>query len=173
MDVWMLVFTGLAGVAAMASAVVAIAQAVKASTAEKRAETAQIAAEAARDESAAMAGKATAAFIRQAEALELSNKMKLDELRPPDWMVVHINNQLYGARNTSGRSILVDRIEVAPEDASGRVRFGLQPDGVYAPGDRVEFMHSRVNGRNAHKFTIFWRFIDAPDSGLNECIVPL
>lgn len=169
----MLVFTGVAGLAAVTSAVVAIVQAVKASKAEERASTAQVAAELARDESTALAKKATAAFIRQAEALELSNRLKQDELMPDDWTIVHINNQLYGARNTSGRNLLVDRVEVAPENASGRVHFGLQPDGVYAPGDRVEFMHSRVMGRNAHKFTIFWRYLDEPDSELNECIVPL
>lgn len=169
----MLVFTGLAGIAAAASAVVAIVQAVKAGNAESRAIAAQSAAEAARDESAAMAAKATAAFIRQAEALEQSNRLKEEEMKPPTWSKKHVRDQLYAMVNTSMRTVFVERIEVAPEGTAGRVRFTLAEDGLYEPGDRIEYINGRIMGRNAHKFTAFWRFADEPESALSELIVSL
>jgi type II secretory pathway pseudopilin PulG len=173
MEIFVLIISGLAMLAGVASAIVAIQQAVKASKAEKRAIAAQASSEAARDESAALAKKATSAFIRQAEALEENNRLKREEMEPAPWTTKHVNNDLYAAFNSSGRDIVVDRVEVKPDTAVGRVRLSLADDGRYAYGDSVEFIVSQALGSRAKKISIYWRFEDEPDAELSVFIIPL
>ena len=94
-------------------------------------------------------------------------------MAPPDWQVKHVSNDLYAAVNTSGREIEVDRVEVKPDTAVGRVRIGLSDDGRYDYGDRVEYMVSQAFGSRAQKICIYWRFVDEPDEDPSVFIIPL
>jgi hypothetical protein len=69
----------VSGVAAAA----AVVQAKAAAVSRREADKALTEARSARDESVRLAGLATTAFIRQAEAQEKSNALKEEEMRPP------------------------------------------------------------------------------------------
>lgn len=60
------------------------------------------------EESARLAGEANAAFIRQAEAQEEANRLKIAENTPPDWSGPSwVSGDLYRVVNTSKRTITV------------------------------------------------------------------
>lgn len=116
---------------------------------------------------------ATAAFVRQAEAQERANELKLREMTPPPWSTRYVSGDLHQAVNTSGRPIHVARFEIEPDGTEARVHLRGNPDGIYKYGDAVDYMVVRVMGPNARKLTIFWHFVGEADDDLSEFIITL
>jgi hypothetical protein len=174
MDWATLVITGLATLAAVASALVAAVQARAAKRSDRDAAAARDEARVARDESARLAAKATTAFERQAEAQEHANALKERELAPPNWTGPrHVSGDLYAITNSSGRTVHVSRVEVTPDEAEQFFRLYGREDGVYEFGDSIEYMPGRTMGVRPQKMTMFWHFADEAEDDLRQFIIPL
>lgn len=159
---WVALAAALAGIG---SAVFAFVQAKAATDTLADAQEARDEARAARDESARLAGEANAAFIRQAEAQEEANRIKLEESKPDDWSLSYVSGQLFKATNSSTRPLIEVRFEVLPEEAAGLVSIRTShDDGRYEPGDSFSFIVARVMGPEAEKIAIRYRYeSDAED----------
>lgn len=173
MDVWMLVVTAVASLAAVASAVVAVVQARAAKQSQDDAKTARDQAQAAERETLELSRTATAAFIRQAKAQERANELQEEASRPPTWMgPKHVNGDLWQLINSSGRAVTVVQWEVDPDEAVNLVRI-TAPSQVFEYGDSFDFMYTNRLGIRPRKLIVVWRFTDEPDSEPQRFIVPL
>jgi hypothetical protein len=154
----MVVFTGIGTVAAVGSAVVAILQARGARASKRDAAEARDEARSARDESARLAAEANTAFVRQAEAQEEANRLKLAEMEPKDWVFGHVGGIRHRGTNSSRQLLLVESFDVQPDAASALVQIqSNHADGRYEYGDSFDFLVSRVSGLAAEKLTIVYR----------------
>lgn len=156
MEAWGVWLVALGVIVAGASAVFAWVQAHAAVQTLSDARTARDEAKASAEESARLAGEANAAFVRQAEAQEESNRLKVLEMTPPDWTgPENVSGQLHRLTNTSRGVIVVSDIDIQPEQMAGLVRVRKRPeDGRYAHGDVLEFMSVKTMAGGAEKMTI-------------------
>lgn len=134
-------WVGLFGtMAAIASAVFAFVQAKAATDAQTEAQLASVAAREARDESARLAAEANEAFRRQAEAQEEANRLRREELTPPDWTgPTPVRGDVHRMVNSSRHTIVVDQFEVAPDGAESMVDIDPEDGGRFEAGDSFEF----------------------------------
>ncbi|KAA9133716.1 hypothetical protein [Microbacterium caowuchunii] len=155
-----MLWVGLFGtVAALASAVFAYVQAKAATDSRRDADAARDESRRARDESARLAGEANAAFIRQAEAQETANRIRIQEMTPPDWKVSHVAGDRYRGTNTSQQLIVVDSFEVKPDSAESLTTVETSHlDGRYEYGDSFEFLVARAWGVSPEKLTVRYRY---------------
>lgn len=156
MEIWGVWLVALGVVVAGASAVFAWVQAHAALETLKAARTARDEAKLSAEESARLAGEANAAFVRQAEAQEEANRLKVAEMTPPDWSgPEHVSGQLHRLTNTSGAALLVSDIDIKPDHMAGLVKLRRwQGDGRYEYGDVIEFMPIKTMGGSADKMII-------------------
>lgn len=148
----------VAACAAIGSAVFAFVQAKAATDSRADAQSARDEAREARDESARLAGEANDAFKRQAEAQEEANRIEREKLTPPDWSdAVNARGDLYRITNTSGRELRVTKYVVKPEGADNLVRVHGPEDGVYGPGDSLQFTAIHTFGGSPEKLTIIYQ----------------
>lgn len=170
----MLIATVVASLAAAASAIIAVTQARSARRSELDARDARNEARAARDETARLAGEANEAFRRQASAQERANTLKEKELTPPPWTGPRwVSGEMYSMTNTTGRTVVVDRFDVEPDEAVGFMRIYGAEDKTYKFGDLFEFVALKASGMRPRKLTIFWHFENEPDAAERAFIVPL
>lgn len=156
MEVWGMLLVALGVILAGASAAFAWVQAHAAVETLKDAKTARDEARASAEESSRLAGEANAAFMRQAEAQEEANRLKVREMTPPDWTgPQHVSGDLYRLTNTSGGVLNVSEIDVQPEKFTGMLKVrAWQEDGRYAHGDVFEYMPFQSLGGGPEKITI-------------------
>lgn len=175
MDLGLLIATALGTVAAIVAAVVAVVQAARAKSSEQDAVKARIDAEMARDESARLAGLATAAFIRSADAQEQSNALKEAEMKDPLWTGPRwVSGDVHRITNTSGRTVKLESIEVEPEEAERWVSITAgTADAVYKFGHSFDVMYTNKAPVSPRGLTIIWRYEDEPDGEPNHFIMPL
>ncbi|MEV7798613.1 hypothetical protein AB0O14_05955 [Microbacterium foliorum] len=156
MEAWGVWLVALGVIVAGAAAVFAWVQAHAAVESLRDARTARDEAKASAEESARLAGEANAAFVRQAEAQEESNRLKVLEMTPPDWSGPdHVSGQLHRLTNTSQGVIVVSGIDIQPEQMAGLVSLRNHPDdGRYEHGDALDFMSVKTMAGGAEKMTI-------------------
>lgn len=159
MEVWGMWLVALGVIVTGAAAVFAWVQAHAAVETLRDARTARDEAKASAEESARLAGEANSAFVRQAEAQEESNRLKVLEMTPPDWTGPdHVSGQLHRLTNTSREALLVSEIDIQPDQMAGLVRIRKYPeDGRYEHGDALEFMSIKTMAGGAEKMTISYR----------------
>lgn len=156
------------------AAVAAVVQARAANTSRMEADDALSEARSARDESARLAAIATSAFIRQAEAQEKANALKVEEMRPPVWTgPSHVNGDRWKLLNSSGRAIHVSEYEILPDGAENLIRLEGPEDGIYDYGDALNWIVTNRMGMRVQKLTLTWRYADEPDSPPNRFIIPM
>lgn len=174
MDWVLVVFSGAASLAAIASAAVAIFEARAARRSKADADLARDDAQKARNESERLAGEANAAFVRQAEAQERANALKESELRVPVWSAPRrVTGDLRAVTNMSGRALRVVRFEVSPEEADGYVSVDSAEDGYYGPGDSIDYAAMLQLSIRPKRLTAFWRYDDEPEMELARLDIPL
>lgn len=168
-EVLMLMFTALGAVAAAGSAIIAVVQARGARESKQDAADARDEARQARDESARLAGEADAAFVRQAEAQEEANRLKVAEVEPHDWEFSHVGAQHYRGTNTSKRVLFVQTYEVQPDEAAALLTVQTRhEDGRYKFGDSFDFFVLRVMGPSPERLTLHHRREDDPEDGIRK-----
>lgn len=170
----MLAGTWVAALAAFAAAIVAIVQARSARRSELDAIDARNEARAARDESARLAGEANTEFRRSADATERLAAMEEERSKPPIWSGPrYVSGDLYQMVNTSGRSIVIGRIEIDPEEAAEWFSWEGNGKPSYDFGDSFDFMTPKKVYPRVRRIDIHWRYADSVDEHLNVFIVPL
>ncbi|MGM7671466.1 hypothetical protein [Microbacterium sp. A93] len=152
--------TAIGVVIAGAAAVFAWVQAHSAVESLKDAREARDEAQASAVESARLAAEANDAFKRQAVAQEEANRLKLEEMTPPDWSGPEpLRGELQRLTNTSKRVLVVSKIDVQPESMAGLVKITTQQaGGRYEYGDVIEFIPIRTMAGSAQKLTIVYSY---------------
>lgn len=155
MDAWEVWLVALGVVVAGAAAVFAWVQARAAVESLRDARTARDEAKTSALESARLAGEANAAFVRQAEAQEEANRLKVQEMTPNDWTgPEHVRGELRRLTNTSRGPLYVTAIDIEPENMAGLVHIQGNRLGLYEYGDALEYIAVRTMGGSADKMTI-------------------
>jgi len=169
------IWTAVGSIAAVAAAVVAIVQAASARASKRDAAKSLQAAENARDESVRLAGLATAAFIRQADAQEKANVLKEAEMTPPTWTGPRwVQGDMYRFTNTSGRSVKLETIGFDPDEASSGVRLLAASDGgVYGDKQSFDLMYRRDVPLSPRGFILTWRYLNEPDGEPKTSTLPV
>ncbi|WP_162722466.1 hypothetical protein [Microbacterium sp. PM5] len=159
----MLVLTAIGVVVAGAAAVFAWVQAHAALESLKDAREARDDAAISARESARLAGEANAAFIRQAEAQEEANRIKREEMTPPDWSTSSAGSNRTRVVNSSGVTLEALSFDASPDKAADLVRVETShEDGVYEYGDSFQVLILGLNGRGVEKVTVKYRRQDDP-----------
>ncbi|WP_341945318.1 hypothetical protein [Microbacterium sp. LWH11-1.2] len=125
-----------------------------------------------RDAEAAVsaAQRAAAASERQAVAAEKSVSLQEEQSKPKPWTAKHVSGDLYAFVNNLTEVLRVHRVEPFPE-GSDILRLRLSPDGLYQPGDRLEFMYSSKFSNAPHKLVLHWSY--EHDEEQHQFILPL
>jgi hypothetical protein len=169
---WGLIVTAIA-TSAVASAVIAITQAMSARRSERDAVDARNESRSARDESVRLAGEANAAFRRSADATEKLAALEEEKSKPPIWSGPrHVTGDLYQMVNTSGRSIVVDRIEIEPDEAAQWFSWEANGKAEFAYGDSFDFMTTRKIHPRVRRIDIHWRYADEVDGDASVFVIP-
>ncbi|CAN7151677.1 hypothetical protein LJR044_002484 [Microbacterium foliorum] len=155
---WAVIAAGITIVVGGAAAIFTWVQAHAALESLKDARAARDEAKASAEESARLASEANAAFLRQAEAQEEANKLKILEMTPPDWTgPTHLGGDAYRMLNSSRTVLHVTDIDVQPERFAPMLKIrSWQPDGTYELGDVIEFLAFKSLGGGPEKMTIFY-----------------
>jgi hypothetical protein len=146
------------GIAAIVGAVVAIGQAVSARRARRDAEAASARA-------SQQADKAALAFERMASAQEALATAS----RPSAWGAPQsLGGDVWSIRNSSGRAIVLLRLETSPPEAQPLLEVGSALPCKLPPGDILEFAARSRLGLNIKIFTLVWHFADEPGNAIHE-----
>lgn len=173
MNAAMFWLTLVLAMAAVASAVFTFVQAKSANDSQRDAASARDESRSARDEARTLATEANAAFIRQAEAQEESNRLAKAALpaKAPAFTLGRISEQKWRAENTGSvtaenAQILVLNGIVHPEDDGPR---DLQV------GDGLHFITMRTFGSGAARIAIVCEYLDEAgehQTSRNELTLP-
>lgn len=151
------------GVAAILGALVAIWQAFSARNARRDAEAASARA-------AQRADDAAAAFHRMASAQETLAAAS----RPSAWGdAKRLGGDVWSIRNTSGRAVVLARVEASPPDAQPLLEVGGALPRVMPPGDILEFAARARLGLGIRIVTLFWHFADETEDSMHDSKRPL
>ncbi|MEV8167973.1 hypothetical protein AB0O70_08585 [Microbacterium paraoxydans] len=138
----------IGGVAAIAGAVVAIWQAIDARRARDEAKRSSV-------DAASLAEQSNAAWQRIASAQEIVAQAH----RPKAWGVPRLGlGDLWAIRNTSERTIVVDRIDAKPEAAQPLLQVHEALPQKFRAGELLEFYARARHSLAIRTITIVWRF---------------
>jgi hypothetical protein len=142
------------GIAAILGALVAIWQAVSARNARDQAEKASRRA----DETAAALQRMAAAQ----ESLALAS-------RPSAWGdAKFLGGDAWSIRNTSGRAVVLLRVETSPAEAQPLLEVGGALPRVMPAGDILEFAARARLGLGFRIVTLFWHFADETEGSMHD-----
>jgi hypothetical protein len=137
---------------------VAIWQAVSARGAQRDARAASA-------DAAARAGEATEALHRMAAAQESIATAS----RPSAWGVpMALGSDVWAIRNSSGRTIVLLRVEASPAGAQPLLEIGGPLPRQFAPGDLLEFAARARFGLSIRIITLVWHFADEPENETHD-----
>lgn len=146
------------GAAGIIGGGVAVWQAVSARGARRDAQAASA-------DAATRAGEANEALHRMAAAQESIATAS----RPSAWGVpAALGGDVWAIRNSSGRPIVLLRVEASPAEAQPLLEIGGTLPRQFPPGDLLEFAaHARLS-LSVRIITLVWHFADEPESETHD-----
>lgn len=169
MEIGGIIIAAAGALGGVGAAIFAWVQAKIAVDSREDALAAQSAAESARDEALQAAKQGAAAADRQADALEVANRLLADaqalneRLAPPAWSQARFpGSSTFAFDNTSGRHIILTSVEIEPEHSYLRIHMADLPHRV-ENGDAFGVRWFGAYSLPApERVTLGWHFEDSP-----------